>query len=261
MEGHTFAVCAYQESPYLEACIRSLKRQSSPSEIILCTSTPNALIRRMADRYGLPLYVREGEPDIQADWNFAYAMADTRLVTIAHQDDRYHKEYAACLKRRREQYPDMTVFMTDCVIIRDGKPQPYSRVQQVKKLLRLPLSLRCAAGLTWIKRSALVFGNPVICPSCTYDKEALGEPLFTSEFKFALDWDTMWKLAGRPGRFVCEERPLMGYRIHGGATTKKCIENNRRQEEEAAMYARIWPKSVVKLLMHFYRKAYKAYED
>lgn len=261
MDNHTFAVCAYQDSPYLEACIRSLKRQTDPSRIILCTSTPSDFIRGMADKYSLPLYVREGEPDIQEDWNFAYAQADTGLVTIAHQDDCYHKDYTKYLQRRKEQYPDMTVFMTDCVIIKDGKPQPYSRVQRIKRLLRLPLALRRAADCAWVKRGALIFGNPVICPSCTYDKEALGEPLFDSDFKFALDWDTMWKLAGRPGRFVCEERPLMGYRIHEEATTKKCIENNRRSEEEAAMYARIWPGFVVKILMHFYKKAYKAYEE
>ena len=31
MGFHTFAICAYKESPYLEACIRSLKGQTVPS--------------------------------------------------------------------------------------------------------------------------------------------------------------------------------------------------------------------------------------
>ena len=105
-----------------------------------------------------------------------------------------------------------------------------------------------------------MFGNPIICPSCTYDKEALGAPLFNSPYKFALDWDTMWKLAKRPGRFICEERPLIRYRIHDGATTKACIENHQRAADETAMYAKIWPKPVVAVLMHFYRRAYTAYE-
>ena len=37
---HVFAVCAYKDSPYLEQCIRSLKAQTVPSHIIICTSTP-----------------------------------------------------------------------------------------------------------------------------------------------------------------------------------------------------------------------------
>ena len=101
-------------------------------------------------------------------------------------------------------------------------------VQFVKHLLRVPLRFHGLADRTWIKRLPLILGNPIICPSCTYDKEALGEPLFDSPYKFALDWDTMWKLAERPGRFICEEKPLISYRIHSGATTKECIENHRR---------------------------------
>lgn len=260
MVSHTFAVCAYQDSPFLEDCIKSLKRQTVPSKIILCTSTPSDFLAGMAKRYQLPYYVRDGESDIQADWNFACAQADTRLVTIAHQDDCYHSDYAAYVQKCWKRYPDTTVFMTDCAVIKNGKLQPPGVVQMVKKLLRIPLRLRPLAGCRLIKRAALMFGNPVICPSCTYDREALGEPLFHSDFKFALDWDTMWEFAGHPGRFVCEERPLLGYRIHGGATTKKCIENNRRTEEETAMYAKIWPRVVVKLLMHFYQKAYKEYQ-
>lgn len=260
MKNHTFAVCAYQDSPYLETCIQSLKRQTVPSKIILCTSTPSPFLEEMAERYRLPYYVREGKSDIQEDWNFACARADTRLVTIAHQDDCYHRDYGRYVQKCWEKYPDTTVFMTDCAIIKNGKLQMPGTVQIVKKLLRLPLRLRAIADRAWIKQAALILGNPVICPSCTYDKAALGEPLFDSEYKFALDWDTMWRLAKRPGRFVCEERPLMGYRIHEQATTKKCIENNRRSEEEAAMYARIWPGFAVKLLMHFYQKAYKEYQ-
>jgi CRISPR/Cas system-associated endonuclease/helicase Cas3 len=120
MLTHTFAICAYQDSPYLEACIRSLKHQSVGTKIILCTSTPSPYIRQLTERYGLPYYVREGKSDIQADWNFACEKADSRLVTIAHQDDIYHKNYVKYMQRCWEKYPDTTVFTTDCAIIKNG---------------------------------------------------------------------------------------------------------------------------------------------
>lgn len=260
MPSHTFAICAYQESPYLEECIKSLKRQTTPAEVILCTSTPNAYIQALADVFDLPLYVREGESDIQEDWNFAYEKAQGQLVTIAHQDDCYHRDYAGEVQACWQKYPDTTVFSTDCRILHDEDLQAPGVVQFVKHILRIPLRLHGLADREWVKRAALVFGNPVICPSCTYHKEALGSPLFDSPYKFALDWDTLWKLAGRPGRFVCVEKPLIRYRIHDGATTKACIENHQRVEDEAAMYGKIWPGPVVKLLMLFYRRAYAAYE-
>ena len=54
---HVFAVCAYKDSPYLEQCIRSLKAQTVPSHIIICTSTPSSYIDRLAWKYGLQVYV------------------------------------------------------------------------------------------------------------------------------------------------------------------------------------------------------------
>lgn len=260
MLSHTFAVCAYKDSPYLEACLKSLKRQAVQTNIILCTSTPSKYIQGMAEAFNLPLYVREGESDIREDWNFAYHMADSRLVTIAHQDDCYHKDYVKTLQECWGKYPDTTVFMTDCAVVKDGEAQKPGLVQFVKHLLRLPLRLRRLSDRAWVKKAALVFGNPIICPSCTYDKESLGEPLFDSPFKFALDWDTMWKLAERAGRFCCVEKPLLYYRIHGESATKACIQNQERASDETAMYGKIWPKPVVRFFMFFYKKAYRAYD-
>ena len=63
--AHSFAVCAYGESPYLEACLRSLKAQTvkEGTEILICTSTPNSHISRLAEKYGVPLRVRDVEKE------------------------------------------------------------------------------------------------------------------------------------------------------------------------------------------------------
>ena len=90
---HTFVICAYQESEYLEECIRSLMRQTVKSEILMATSTPNPYIKKVSEKYAIPLYVNTGERGITQDWNFAYRQAKTPLVTIAHQDDVYAKNY------------------------------------------------------------------------------------------------------------------------------------------------------------------------
>ncbi len=260
MLSHTFAVCAYKDSPYLEECIKSLKRQSHPARIILCTSTPSSWLTALAGVYDLPLFVREGESHIQTDWNFAYEMADSDLVTIAHQDDCYHKDYLKTVLQSFETYPDITVFTTDCAIVRDDKVQKPGAVQFIKHILRLPLRFHQLADRSWIKKLSLRFGNSIICPSCTYNKKELGQPLFNSPFEFALDWDTMWDLAGRPGRFFCVEKALIRYRIHEGAATKACILNQKRVQEETEMYQKMWPGPLVRILMFFYKKAYHAYD-
>lgn len=256
---HTFAICAYKDSPYLEACIKSLKGQTVASDIILCTSTPSLYIGELARAYGIPVFVRNGESDIEADWNFAYRMAQGNYVTIAHQDDMYHKKYTQYLYQCMERYPDMSLFTTGYATVKGHELKRWDPVAVVKALLRLPLRLRVLAHTTWLKKSVLMLGNSICCPACTYHKEMLGKDIFSSEFKYALDWDALCKLTVKPGRFICEEKPLIYYRVHDGATTKECIMDNRRLTEETKMFEAFWPKPLVGLIMYFYKKAYGAY--
>ena len=50
---HTFVVCAYKESEYLEECITSLLAQTVKSKIIVVTSTPNDYIQNLVKKYKL----------------------------------------------------------------------------------------------------------------------------------------------------------------------------------------------------------------
>ena len=50
MNDHTFAICAYKESEYLEECIKSLKNQTVSTNIILATSTPNDYISGLCSK-------------------------------------------------------------------------------------------------------------------------------------------------------------------------------------------------------------------
>lgn len=65
MNEHTFAVCAYKESPYLEECIESLKGQSVRSNILIATSTPNEYIKNIAEKNNIPYFINEG-----GGWNY-----------------------------------------------------------------------------------------------------------------------------------------------------------------------------------------------
>lgn len=274
---HAFVICAFGKSPYLENCIRSLLRQTVSSEIYIATSTPSEHIRRLARKYGLPLWVRQGESGIREDWLFAWREGGKRkrLITIAHQDDCYCRDYAKTVLDMYERYPDMTLFCSDYVTLKtresrmaDGTYYPVQTricagdlVRLVKKLLRLPLRFRFYANRTWVKKSALIFGNSICCPSCTYNYSLIGDHMFDSGYSFALDWENLLSLAERPGRFVCVEEPLIAYRVHSGAATKKCIEDHRREADEASMFRRLWPDWMASLLMRFYKQSYKAYGE
>ena len=255
-ELHTFAICAYKDSPYLEACIRSAVGQSYPTKVILCTSTPSPYIQGLADQYHIPVFVREGESGIQEDWNFAYETADSRFVTIAHQDDMYGRNYVRTLAEYIRRFDDISVFTTDYVTVRQHNIQFCEQLTLVKKVLRLPLRIPYLNHLRPVKVASLLFGNSICCPACTYHKEMLGAPLFHSSCRFALDWDTLIDLAMRPGRFICVEEPLVFHRLHKDAATNACMKDSRRYEEEKAMFQRLWPRPAAECLVGFYKKAY-----
>ena len=113
MLEHTFAICAYKESEYLEECIRSLKNQTVSTNIILATSTPNKYIKGLCDKYHIAMYVNNGEHGITQDWNFAYSRANTKYVTIAHQDDIYEPDYVENLLCYIKKAGKPIIFFTD----------------------------------------------------------------------------------------------------------------------------------------------------
>ena len=107
MINHTFIVCAYGESPYLEECVKSLVVQNVNSRILIATSTPNSLIKAISSKYDLPLLVRDGKSGIADDWNFAISCAETDLATVAHQDDMYECDYSRRLLAVYSDNPDL----------------------------------------------------------------------------------------------------------------------------------------------------------
>lgn len=257
--NHTFSVCAYKESPYLEECVKSVLQQTIRTNVIICTSTPCQYIEQVAKKYEVGYYIKDGNSDICDDWNFAVSCADTDLVTVAHQDDVYDKEYVENLMHFSED-KELLLFITDYLPLKNGQVGKRDINSVLRRFLRVPLKWNWVAFSSKWRKMTLAFGNSVCCPSVTYNKKNTGEPIFTSEFKFCIDWDTFLKFAQRQGHFVYVDKPLVYYRIHEGATTKEFIEDHRRVKEDVAMFSKFWPDPIVKLIMLFYKRAYETYD-
>ena len=257
---HAFAVCAYKESPYLEACICSLEKQTVSSPIVICTSTPCDFISEIAERHGLPLFVRDGESDIQADWNFAARQVDATWVTIAHQDDIYNEKYVESMMGKIRKSKNAIMAFSDYRPIIHGKIS-MDRNCRLRRILRSPMRWSLLAKNRFFKKRFLSMGNCISCPSVMYNKELIDGDIFTSKLRYSLDWDTFLKFSYRKERFVYVVKPLVYYRIHSEATSMKYINDNRRVDEDITMFRKFWPSFIVKIIMHFYVKAYQTYKD
>ena len=262
--SHVYAVCAYKESPYLEKCVQSLKEQTEKSQIIICTSTPCEYITNIAKIYNIPLYVREGKSDIKDDWNFAYNCADAEFVTVAHQDDVYSKYYEEEFQKKMKSLNDrknVTMYLTDYLPLKEKTGTNRDINCRIRRFLRIPLKSNYLASKMWVRKATLSMGNSICCPAVTYNKKKLGNNVFTSEYKFNIDWDTFLKLAKMKGSFAYVDKPLTYYRVHDGATSKEFIVDKRRVEEDTSMFNQFWPRWITEIIMIFYKKAYDTYND
>lgn len=255
---HTFAICAYKESKYLEECIISLEKQKMKSEIIMVTSTPNEYIKNIANKHEIPLFVNDGEKGITQDWNFAYKMSKTELVTIAHQDDVYLPEYSKIIVNKINKEPDTLIAFTDYAELREGKPVLKSTLLKIKRVLLLPLKIPVLQKSIFVRRRILSLGNAICCPAVTYVKENLPKKVFKSGFRSNEDWEAWEMLSRRRGSFVYVSQIGMYHRIHGESETSIIIGDNERTKEDYVMFCKFWPKRIARMLANIYAKSEKS---
>ena len=255
---HTFVICAYQESPYLEECVDSLLGQTMKSRVLIATSTDNAYIRRIAAERGLEVRLSGRPSDIAGDWNYAYRQAETKYVTIAHQDDIYDPDYATTAVSMMEQRKRPLLFFSDYYEIRDGEKIYSNTNLRIKKALLLPMLVPFFSGSRGMKRRILSLGNPICCPSVTFARENLPYAMFRKGMKSNIDWEAWAAAADMKGDFVYAPTPLMGHRIHRDSTTTDIIESSLRTQEDLYMLKKFWPDPVAERINAFYRNAEKS---
>ncbi|BBF44259.1 hypothetical protein lbkm_2947 [Lachnospiraceae bacterium KM106-2] len=252
---HTFAICAYKESEYLEECILSLKNQTTESNIIMITSTPNALIEGLAQKYNIPLFSNEGNGGIANDWNFAYAHAESKYVTIAHQDDLYEKDYARQVIQRLEKASNPLICFTDYGELRNGNKINENKLLKIKRMLLIPMKLPGIRNLKFIHRRILSLGNPICCPSVTYVRENLPEVVFHAGYLSNIDWEAWEMMTRLKGKLIYSNQILMYHRIHEESTTSEIIGDNQRTNEDYEMFCKFWPKWIAKKISRIYSKS------
>ena len=234
---HTFVIPVYKESPYLEECIQSLVNQTVKSTVVITTSTPTTYSKQLADKYGLDYFISD-KKGIASDWNFALSKANTPLVTIAHQDDIYHPGYTQNIIKATKK--NTLITFTGYQDLINNKIRPASLNSFVKNALLFPFAFKKNISSIHIKKSVLIFGDPICCPSVTFNSEALPGFGFSTAFTCVLDWYAWYKLAGQKGAFSFVNKKLVKHRIHPGSETMVQLTAGIRRQEELQMFKMIW---------------------
>lgn len=250
--NHTWVICAYGESSYLEACIQSLKAQTLSSQIICYSSTPIDAITKLCEKYDIPFFTKDGG-GIGKDWNNALSFVNTKYATIAHQDDYYEPTYAENLLSKMARKEDSLIAYSDYFEEKNGVRISANTNLKIKTLMLKTMSWFPTSQF-WRNR-ILAFGNPICCPAVTYNLEKLANFYFDETMKVSLDWYAWYKISAYQGRFIYVSDKLMCHRIHEESETTKTIADNTRTKEDLFVYELFWPQWIANLLNKYYVKS------
>lgn len=253
MSKHTFVICAYQQSPYLEKCIQSCLEQKSvtsgKSKVIVYTSTPNKYIVDLCKKYDIDFFKAIGGA-IGKDWNNALSFVQTQFATIAHQDDIYLPDYGEEIIKKFESREDYNIVFSD-----------YEENDALGDMRKRSLNLRiktAALNMMFLfsnkvfQRRIYAFGNFISCPAVSYNLDRLKDFRFNEQLKMTLDWDAWERIMNLPGEIGFVKEKLMYHRIHEESETTVNTNDHTREKEEFEMYKRYWGSKVATFLMKFY---------
>jgi glycosyltransferase involved in cell wall biosynthesis len=250
-------VLAYKDSPVLEGCIRSLQAQTTPSRVVVTTSTPCASIEGAARAAGVELLVNPQRTDIAGDWNFALQAASGRYVTLAHQDDTYAPDFLSATLALFAKHPNGALCFTGYQEVDDAGAPKSSKISRVKHLIEAA-TIGSATRVRGVPlRLFLSFGNPLPCSSVTFDRAALPGFAFSPAFASNLDWEAWWRLYGEGRTFLHAPARLVGRRHNDQTETSRLIQDGRRQAEDAEMFGRIWPRPLDRAISALYASSYR----
>ena len=212
---HTFVILAYHESDDLEDCIKSILNQSVKSNIVIATSTPSDFITELASQYSLGVMVNKEKSNKGSDYNFALSTFNTKLLTIAHQDDLYDRNYTKEIIKCYKENLDSSIIFTDYYEIHKDIKVKCSRTLLRKKMIVSPLKHHRLQNKYRYKIRSLKYGQAFCTSSVTFVKKNIKKDFFPNDFKYYNDWQGFINLAMEDdSRMVYLPKKLVGYRVY-----------------------------------------------
>lgn len=253
-----FVICAYKEVHYLEECVKSLLNQTIKCKVVVSTSTPNDYIKNVAKKYDIPLKINPEVKGNFSDFCFAYAQADTKYVTLCHQDDEYLPNFAETMLKYMKSEKNPIIAFSNYYDIKNGQIIKDSKLLKTKRKMNYLLSFKMFRNSKFIRNRILSIGNPICAPTVTYNKEIVKRPVEDCPLPTCHDWYSWIELAKLKGAFIYVKEVLLLRRIHEQSTMTEVIANNDKNISDYEIYRKFWPKPIAKFILKVYAKSEKS---
>jgi hypothetical protein len=227
VKKHSFVILAYHESDDLEDCIKSILKQTVKSNVLIATSTPNDFILELASKYSLGVTINESESNKGNDYNFALNRVDSELVTIAHQDDLYDRNYTKEILKQYEKNMDATIIFTDNYEINNDKKIKKNKRLRKQRHYLIPLKYAIFNKKKYFKLRALRKNKFICTSSITFVKKNISKEVFPTNLIYDNDWQGLIDLAKNKTKFVYLDKKLVGYRMDNISFDPEKIEEDK----------------------------------
>ena len=241
---HTFVILAYNESDDLEECIKSVINQSVKSNVVIATSTPNDYIIDLASNYSLGVMVNKAKSNKGRDYNFAINSFDTELITIAHQDDLYDRNYTKEILKCYKKHLNATIIFTDNYEINNNVKVKKSKKLFWKRYFLFPLRFKFFQNKKFFKLRTLRRDKFICTSSITFVKKNIKKEIFPTNIKFDNDWQGLIDLAKEDTRFIYLAKKLVGYRVVEKKYNK--VKEKEDQDIQSSLYPKWYYNSFIK---------------
>ena len=239
---HTFVILAYLENDNLLECVKSVLNQTVKSNVIIATSTKNDYIIDLASEYGLGVMVNDKPSNKGSDYNYALNAFDTELVTIAHQDDVYDRNYVKEIINCYKNNQDTSIIITNYYGILDDQRINGNKEITTSRFLVKPLEYKKFQNKKYFKLRSLKYKQSFCTSSVTYVKRNIKNDFFPTNLTYNNDWQAFIELAKSDCKFVYINKKLVGYRLNN-----KVI-NDDRIKEDILIYKELWPNFIIDYL-------------
>jgi hypothetical protein len=256
MDEHCYVVLAYGDSPYLEDCLNSLLAQTVKSNIVITTSTPSDYIENIAQKFNLEIIINLVSNGIASDWNFALNSVNFKWVTLVHQDDIYHPLFTEVTVRYFNKVPDLALHFTGADELNSNVRKTFSFNTLIKRILLFPFKIINPIKSPKLKMLVLAMGNPICCPTVTYNKKVLRDFKFKENYTYVLDWIAWIEIFKTNAPIAYSKQILLTHRIHSNSATVNELLNKKSKNEEIQVFENIWGKFGAKLFYFFYQLAH-----
>lgn len=169
---HTFAVCAYKESEYLEACIESLLNQTAKAKFWFRPQHQTIKLKRRQRNMGSLFMLIQVKRVLRMTgilpivrWKPRISHWRIRMTFICLNTWNGNEGVWIC--------PKAADFFTDYYELRDGTPVAKNKLLRIKRILLWPMRFRCFKNSRFIRRRSLSLGCPICCPSVSFVRKNL----------------------------------------------------------------------------------------